>query len=100
MNTYYVPSQDPALDRSNTSLQICPPPALCHVLPAGSSLDPVPVPIYRTQALLTRTCGWLKVLLHFREQLPQVAKSQETPSSKNGLDKGVYLDLETARFLW
>lgn len=40
------------------------------------------------------------VLLHFREQLPQVAKSQETPSSKNGLDKGVYLDLETARFLW
>lgn len=41
-----------------------------------------------------------KVLLHFREQLPQVAKSQETPSSKNGLDKGVYLDLETARFLW
>lgn len=44
MRTYYVSSQDPALDRSNTSLQICPPPALCHALPAGSSLDPVPRP--------------------------------------------------------
>lgn len=60
MSTYYVPSQDPVLDGPNTRLQTCPPPALRHELPVGLSLDPVPVPVSRTQATLTRSCGWLK----------------------------------------
>ena len=60
MSTYYVPSQDPVLDGLNTRLQTCPPPALRHELPVGLSLDPVPVPVSRTQATLTGSCGWLK----------------------------------------
>lgn len=60
MSAYYVPSQDPVLDGPNTRLQTCLPPALRHELPVGLSLDPVPVPVSRTQATLTRSCGWLK----------------------------------------
>ena len=41
-----------------------------------------------------------KALLYLGEQLPWVAKSQKTPSSENGLEKGVCLDLETVQFLW
>lgn len=54
------------------------------------SLDPVPIPLSRTQATLTSGCRMTeKALLYLGEQLPWVAKSQKTPSSENGLEKGV-----------
>lgn len=40
MSTYYVLAQNPTLEGSNKSLQICPSPALDHKLPVGFLFNP------------------------------------------------------------
>lgn len=83
---------------SSTNLSTsCSAPRAAHRLvfrPSSPSLCPEHRP------RLTRSCGWLKkVLLHFREQCPQVAKSQKTPRQKWPGQRSLSLPRKTARFL-
>lgn len=82
MSTYYVLAQNPTLEGSNKSLQICPSPTLDHKLPVGSVFSSSPQSCVQNTG---RAEQW--VMLQLWERLPRVAKSQEIPSSGSGLEK-------------